>query len=157
MRQLQLILLLVLAAGVVVEWMGWPGEYRQALKIEPPAEASEGESQLIPVQPQALHEQQYYAEVVQRTLFREDRQGYQGEVVNAVSTVAPKVPQIRLMGVILTTSEKPMAVILDEKQKKSLNLQVGDLLGEWEIKEISPGSITLGWQDQTERVELRKY
>lgn len=159
MRRLQVGLVLLLAAVVVAEWLDWPNQYRQALQLAQPADDSKRENGIAATaDPSSVEDQQYYSEVASRTLFREDRQGYQSEeVVHGTLTTQPKIPEIRLLGVILTGAEKPMAVINDTKQKKSVNLQVGDSLGEWVIKEIAADSITLIWQDQTAKVELRKY
>jgi hypothetical protein len=123
-----------------------------------PAPDNTLENGITAIDPESVESLSDYAEVASKTLFREDRRGYQSEEATHVSVVAqPEIPEIRLMGVILAGAEKPMAVIMDSKQKRSENLKVGDNLGKWVIKEIAADSITLGWQDQITKVELRKY
>jgi hypothetical protein len=150
--------MLILVGLVLLEWLNWSNEHRQAVRMTAPAEERKQEGSATTIEPQLIEDQQYYSEIVHRTLFREDRQAYQGkETAQGVATTAPPIPEIRLTGVVLTDAEKPLAVIHDKKQKKSEKLQVGDSLGEWVIQAIERDSILLSWQDQTAKIELRKY
>ncbi|MEJ2619910.1 MAG: type II secretion system protein N [Candidatus Thiodiazotropha sp.] len=158
MRRIQVGLLLLLVSVVVVEWFDWSNRHQQALNVVSPAVENKLEDGIELKDPESVEPLSYYSEVASRTLFREDRRGYQSEEAAPAADVAqPKIPEMRLMGIILTGEEKPVAVIMDTKQKKSQNLKVGDSLGQWVIKEIAADSITLSWQDQTAKVELRKY
>jgi hypothetical protein len=153
-----LITLLLLLVVLVLEWTTWPERYKQALLIPsaPQKVASEDRSPIN--QSKLLGPQQAYQAIADFTLFREDRQGFQHETEDeTVTGNSQQLPKFRLLGIVLTDQLKPSVLIFDEQKKKSQTLHLGDSLGGWELRQITPDYIVLGRQDKTEKIALRKF
>jgi hypothetical protein len=46
---------------------------------------------------------------------------------------------------------------MEEKSKKSRLLGIGDELGQWKIQEIASDHLLISWQDQQQKIPLRKF
>ncbi|MCU7904597.1 MAG: hypothetical protein KZQ76_01870 [Candidatus Thiodiazotropha sp. (ex Epidulcina cf. delphinae)] len=158
MNALQIILLAILLAVLSLEWISWPEKYRQALSVTTTAEEKAVAETVLTARAGWLKDQQHYREIAERTLLRQDRQGFQIEAENQIAdTARAQLPKFRLLGIILTEQVEPSAMIFDEPRKENRMLHIGDAIGDWELREIMPGHIVLAWNDQIEKVELRKF
>ena len=158
MKFVQLTLWVLLLALIGYEWLDWEERHRQAIEV---AAAEEGKSEvsLEAADHQVLHQaSQAYRDIADQTLFRSDRTGFQlTEDDGLKSASRPELPRFRLLGVILTESEPPSAMIFDEKLNESRLLHIGDDLDSWELREIGSGYVVLSWRDQLEKIQLRNY
>ncbi|MCU7917758.1 MAG: hypothetical protein KZQ95_05305 [Candidatus Thiodiazotropha sp. (ex Epidulcina cf. delphinae)] len=158
MNKLQVTLLAILLAVLSMEWISWPEKYRQALSVTATAEEKAAVEAGLTGRADWLKDQQHYREIADRTLLRQDRQGFQAEAENQpVGATQAQLPKFQLLGIILTEQAEPSVMIFDEQRKESRTLHIGDAIGDWELREIMPGHIVLAWNDQIEKVELRKF
>ncbi|MES9833983.1 MAG: type II secretion system protein N [Candidatus Thiodiazotropha sp. DIVDIV] len=151
-------ILLLLIGVIAYEWLTWSDRYNLAMDVV----AAEGESKQKPAtttEHQVLQlEPEAYLAIAQQTLFRSDRKGYLQQPDEKPGLRSqPALPKIRLLGIILTESEPPSAMVFVEKSKKSRILHVGDELGSWKIEEIDSEYVMLSWEDQLEKIQLRKF
>jgi type II secretory pathway component PulC len=158
MKKLAVAISFILIALIAYEWLSWPDRYSQAMEVVA-AEGDSNRNKLDMTDQQTLkHESQDYLTIAKQTLFRADRQGFQQQVddKSALNTL-PALPKIRLLGVILTKNEPNSALIFEEEGKKNRTVHVGDELGRWKIQEIQSGYLLLSWEDQQQKIQLRKY
>ncbi|MES9942445.1 MAG: type II secretion system protein N [Candidatus Thiodiazotropha sp. 6PLUC2] len=158
MKKAAIAILLLLIGVIAYEWITWPERYDRAVDVV----AAEGESGQKPVnatEHQVLRQEaEAYLVIAEQTLFRSDRKGFQQQVNEQPDQRSrPPLPKIRLLGIILTESEPPSAMVFVEKSKKSRILHIGDELGSWKIEEIDSGYVMLSWEEQLEKIQLRKF
>ncbi|ODB98852.1 hypothetical protein A3197_15710 [Candidatus Thiodiazotropha endoloripes] len=158
MKMLASALGLFLIGSIAYTWLSWPERHQQALSVtaavgkqnQPGVDGDDG--------PVLKQQAEQYRLIAQRTLFRSDRQGFADQASEATNQRSrPGVPKIRLLGVILTQGQPASAMIMEEKSKKSRLLKLGDELGQWKIQDIASDHLLLSWEDQQQKIQLRKY
>ncbi|MCI0400777.1 MAG: hypothetical protein L0Z68_05695 [Gammaproteobacteria bacterium] len=102
----------------------------------------------------------YFAEIVQRPLFFEDRKPYvfveSKENVNKSNeklTTTRQPSQFHLSAVIITSGER-IAIIQDGKNEKPQKIQLGDTVGGWTLTDVRPRSVKLMRGDEVRNLEL---
>jgi type II secretory pathway component PulC len=158
MKKGAVIVSLLLAALITYEWLSWPDRQRQGVNVVA-ADSTPSEDPLSGEKQQILRQEpQAYLTIAHKTLFRADRQGVQAQAEQPQTQRSrPGLPKIRLLGVILTENQPPSAMIFDEKSKQTRIHHIGDELNSWKLQEISSGYVLLSWDDQQEKILLRKY
>jgi type II secretory pathway component PulC len=158
MKKGALIVSLLLAGVITYEWLSWPERHRQGVNVVA-ADSTPKENPITREKQQILRQEpQAYLAIAHKTLFRADRQGVQAQAdERQVQRSQPGLPKIRLLGVVLTENQPPSAMIFDEKSKQTRVYHIGDELGSWKLQEISSGFVLLSWDDQQEKILLRKY
>ena len=158
MKMLAGAMALLLLGLIAYEWLSWPERYQRAITVTA-AQGNVSQQDLERDGGPLLKEQpERYRLIAQRTLFRSDRQGFEAQVKEQANQQSrPAIPKIRLLGLILTEDQPPSAMIMEEKSKKSRLLSIGDELGQWKIQGIASDHLLLGWEDQQQKIQLRKY
>ncbi|MCG7912545.1 MAG: hypothetical protein JAY71_01550 [Candidatus Thiodiazotropha weberae] len=158
MKMLAGALVLLLLGSIAYTWLSWPERHQQAVRVTA-AEGIQSQPGLERDGGPVLRQQtEQYRLIAQHTLFRSDRQGFETQVTQATNQRSrPAIPKIRLLGVILTEGQPASAMIMEEKSKKSRLLVIGDQLGQWKIQAIASDHLLLGWEDQQQKIQLRKY
>jgi hypothetical protein len=143
---------------IATQWFDWPDRHREALRVTPTASESEGPG-VEPSEPPLLSTSASdYDEIYEHSLFRVDRKGFHTEPQTDTPAMGHlKPPGFRLLGVILSKSEPPAAMILEPQKTKSRLIHVGDQVGAWELKAITADHVVMTARDQRQSVPLRPY
>lgn len=159
------LLLIVLFLGLVfaLQWRGWPPEPVSApvggLESQPePATPPSTESPLELLAPP--EEKDEYADVIERPLFMPDRRPPSEEPEDAEdeppASEDASLDRLDLNAVIITPS-KAVAWIRDPVQKDLQDVELGDDLNGWTVKEILADRLVLERQGETNTLTLRDY
>jgi hypothetical protein len=143
---------------IAIQWFDWPDRHREALRVTATASGSEdpGVEQSAP--PLLSASASDFDEIYERSLFRTDRKGFHTEPqTDTAATDSLKPPGFRLLGVILSKSEPPAAMILEPHNTKSRLIHVGDQVGAWELEAITADHVVMTAHEQRQSVPLRPY
>ena len=153
---------LALGALLTLQWLGWPPD-REATpsgdlgSSAAPAPAPAAESPLDLLSPPEDIEE--YAVVVERPLFLPDRRPPSED--EAAEEEAPIVDDAALKGLdlnaVIMTPGKVVAWVRNPAEKELQDLELGDEINGWNVKEIQADRLVLERQGQTDTLTLRDY
>jgi len=160
------LLLIVLSLGLVLalQWRDWPPG-----PVSVPEGNADSQPEPAPLRPDESplerlgppEEKDEYAEVMERPLFMPDRrppsEEDQEEAKDELSDAQdPSLDRVDLNAVIITPA-KAVAWVKAPTQQDLLDLELGDDLNGWTVKEILADRLVLERQGETNTLTLRDY
>jgi hypothetical protein len=162
MKPALVIAVLVLGALLALQWLGWPPD-REATPSgdlgtsAAPVPVPAAESPLDLLSPPEDIED--YAVVVERPLFLPDRRPPSED--EADQEEAPIVDDAALKGLdlnaVIMTPGRVVAWVRNPAEKELQDLELGDEINGWNVKEIQSDRLVLERQGQTDTLTLRDY
>jgi len=162
MKLVLISVILSLGALLALEWIGWPPPpvpppQTAGKEADAPGAAPGAESPLDALS--SPEDKEQYAVVSERPLFRPDRrpapEGPEAEQEPAPAEDA-ELSKLDLNAVIITPA-KAIAWVRDPAETKLRDLELGDELKGWTVKEILVDRLVLERQGETDTLTLRDY
>lgn len=163
MRAGLIVACLVLSAIVAGQWGVWPLQPPSiSVTPEPPTDTSADNARRRGSMPQfQLPPPVDFQEINERPLFVDARRLPQLEGDGTLEPEpAPKsstFPKHLGLTAVLVTEGEPSALILDSKEKKTLNLKMGDELAGWKIVSIQPDRLVVSQGESRQEMLLRIF
>ncbi|MDD2752232.1 MAG: type II secretion system protein N [Candidatus Omnitrophica bacterium] len=108
------------------------------------------EEQTVGIKKESKPFEYYLKDVVGRQIFGDLSEGQEGPGAAAVAAEADSIKDINLLGVVL--GDNPQAIIEDKKSQKTIYVNRGQFIGQFQVEEIKEGKVILNYKGQ--RYEL---
>ncbi len=163
MKPALVILVVALGALLALQWLGWPPDREAASSDDSgtsaaPVPAPAVESPLDLLSPPEDIED--YVVVVERPLFLPDRRPPSEDEADQEADV-PVVDDAALRGLdlnaVIMTPGRVVAWVRNPAEKELQDLELGDEINGWNVKEIQADRLVLERQGQTDTLTLRDY